>query len=42
MGMTYGEISRLSRKDLIEKYDQKTQHTVVGLDFLKQEIWRRD
>ena len=42
MAMTYAEISRLSRKDLIERYDQQAQHPIVGLDFLKQEIWRRD
>lgn len=42
MAMTYAEISSLSREELITLYDQKAQHTQVGLDFIKQEIWSRD
>ena len=42
MAMTYTEMSNLSREDLITLYDQRAQHTRVSLDFIKQEIWRRD
>ena len=42
MADTYAEISRLSKEDLIALYDQKAQSTQVGLEFVKQEIWRRD
>lgn len=42
MAMSYSELSRLSKDELIELYDQIAPNTVVGLDFVKQEIWRRD
>ncbi|MYA78779.1 MAG: hypothetical protein F4132_00290 [Gemmatimonadetes bacterium] len=42
MAMSYSEISRLSKEELIERYDQTASNTVIGLEFLKQEIWRRD
>lgn len=42
MAMSYSEISRLSKEELIELYDQTASNTVIGLEFLKQEIWRRD
>lgn len=42
MANTYAEMSRLSKEDLIALYDQEAQSTQVGLEFIKQEIWRRD
>ena len=40
--MTYNELCSLSREDLVILYDQKALNTDVSLDFIKQEIWRRD
>ena len=42
MANTYAEMSKLSKEDLISLYDQEAQSTHVGLEFIKQEIWRRD
>ena len=42
MAMSYSEVCRLTKDELIELYDQIAPNTVVGLEFIKQEIWRRD
>ena len=39
---SYAEIRKKSLDDLVKEYDEVAEHTVVGLDFIKQEIWRRD
>lgn len=38
----FDELSRMSREDLVDYYDATTPSVVVGLDFIRQEIARRD
>ncbi|MBW7997982.1 MAG: hypothetical protein FVQ81_15710 [Candidatus Glassbacteria bacterium] len=42
MVLNYQQLKSLSREKLIEEYDQKASSTVIGLNFLREEIARRD
>jgi hypothetical protein len=39
---TYAELRRLSDGDLVKQYDDTAQTTQIGLDFLRQELARRE
>ena len=39
---TYSKMLNMSLDELIKEYDETSQTTVIGLDFIKQEIWRRE
>ena len=41
-GKTHKEISELSREDLISLYDHENKNVQHGLNFIKEENWRRD
>ena len=36
------KLQSLTRKELVESYNKVAQSTQVGLDFWREEIWRRD
>jgi hypothetical protein len=36
------KLQSLTRKELVESYNRVAPSTNVGLDFLREEIWRRD
>lgn len=42
MATNYGELRKLTIDELVTRYDQIAKNTVLGLDFYRQEIWRRD
>ena len=39
---TLSELRALSREELVQLYDQTSTNVVVGLDFLREEIARRE
>lgn len=41
MSMPYHELREVSDEELIELYDEKAKHTVVGIDYYANEIERR-
>jgi len=40
--LTFEELEKLSDNELREMYDKIAKSTVVGLDFIRDEIFRRD
>ena len=42
MAISYANLSKLSRKDLIKLYDKEAKNARMDFDFIRQEIWRRD
>ncbi len=42
MALKFSELERMTREQLVELYDSMTPNVVTGLDFVRQEIARRD
>ncbi len=40
--MKYAKMNKLFREDLVARYDEMAHNAVLGLEFIKQEIWHRD
>ena len=41
-GMTFKEIGELPREELISLFDHENKNVQHGLNFIKEEIWRKD
>ena len=41
-GKTFAEIQALSRYELISLFDHESENVRLDLNFMKEEIWRRD
>lgn len=39
---TYAELRGLTMDQLVELYDQNTEHVIIGLDYLRQELALRE
>lgn len=42
MAESYEGLRKLTKEQLVERYDKQAKSTVVGLDFIREEIVRRD
>jgi hypothetical protein len=42
MAGSYEELRKLTKEQLIQEYDKRARSTQIGLDFLREEIARRD
>lgn len=42
MARRYRDLLEMSDEELIEQYDAMSQNTVLGLGFLREELWRRE
>jgi len=40
--MKFADLETKSREDLVALYDSNTENRVIGLDFIREEIFRRD
>jgi len=42
MATKYSELRAMTTEELVRRYDELATHVDLGLDFYRQEIWRRD
>ena len=42
MAQSYAELRRMTDDELIRKYDETAKQTMIGLDFLRNEVVRRE
>ncbi|PLX67177.1 MAG: hypothetical protein C0602_10790 [Denitrovibrio sp.] len=42
MGMSFEKLENMSREDLVKLYDKTSESTVEALNFIREEINRRD
>lgn len=42
MSLSYEQLTNLSDEELIERYNEHAQHTIVGIDYYMEEIQRRE
>lgn len=42
MSLSYEKLTTLSDAELIERYNEHAQHTIVGIDYYMEEIQRRE